>query len=501
MPVNSKLSPYVKELSFYKCKKKSDNNKLLKYLFDINMAEEEEIKNDAYKGSRIIYEDDKVIFLKCDSYESSKYFGPEYLSKDYDAFNRNGDIFIVVDKKGDYINPTLSYVIFKKNYGDIVYYDFDYDEMTPSDLFDRFPQIEDKVFETVGVSDIYGILRKIQNGEEYPEHTLSRYDDLVSGFKFNKNTPSKSMVTLKFSDDEDYFTLFDLGQDDMWFLNNLFNSYSYDMDFYHSDFGYEDWKEGYLMREMDDENRKKVLEITSFMDPSIKNLDNDENVTKASKLLMDNFRRETESIVDDYISEKDSCMAETAKTSIRSELCDPFQTYGLFNKGGCFYTYITTVNVLLGMYKIAKDRTLNLQQVLSKIAHQISVGPYQEYMYEYGCDDFDSKSWNSWVSNQLDKILVIVEESDMFINIDEYKKIASEVLTKYNVGEWYKTPKDKKLRFKITEIDPKTNKIFLQTQKQFQDIEKRSYTLEEFNNFLYNLEIFENKTLKFKKKM
>jgi hypothetical protein len=152
------------------------------------------------------------------------------------------------------------------------------------------------------------------------------------------------------------------------------------------------------------------------------------------------------------------------------------------------------------MYNVVKDRSLSLHEMLSKIAHEMSVGPYEEYMYEYGCDDFDSVSWNNWVTNQLDKILETIEESDMFTDIEGYRKLQSEVLSKYDLGKWHKTPKDKTISFRITSIDPKTNKVLLDTQKQYQGLEKRSYTLEEFNNFLYNLEIFENKTLKFKKK-
>ena len=502
MPVNSKLSPYVKELLFYKCKKKSDNNKLFRYLFDINMSEEEENKNDAYKGSDIIYEDGRVMFLKCNSYESAKYFGPPYLSKEYQAFDRNGKIYIVVDKNGDSISPTLSYVVFQKNYGDLVYYDFDYDEITAKDLFERFPEIEDVVYDKIGVSSIYAFLRRISLGDKDIRFSqLERYDDLIGGFKFNENNPSKSMVTLKFSDDEDYFKLFDLSDGDMWFLRNLFNSYHhYDMGFYSSDFGYDDWNQGYVIGEMDDENRKKVLEISKYFDPTIKSLDNHEVDERASRILKDNFSRQTESIIDDYTSERDSCMMRTAQAEIRNELCDPFQNYGLFNKGGCFYTYITTVNVLLGMYNVVKDRSLSLHEMLSKIGHEISVGPYEEYMYEYGCDDFDSEAWNRWTSSQLEKILEMIDESDMFTDIEEYRKTI-EVLKKYELDKWYKTPKDNSLTFKITEIDPKTNKILILTQKQFQDIQRRSYTLEEFNNFLYNLEIFENKTLKFRKKV
>jgi hypothetical protein len=67
--------------------------------------------------------------------------------------------------------------------------------------------------------------------------------------------------------------------------------------------------------------------------------------------------------------------------------------------------------------------------------------------------------------------------------------------------KWYKTPKDKDRTFWIESIDPKTNKINIRTQKPFQSLEKRSLTLDEFNSFLYNLEIFERKIVKSKKRL
>jgi hypothetical protein len=122
-------------------------------------------------------------------------------------------------------------------------------------------------------------------------------------------------------------------------------------------------------------------------------------------------------------------------------------------------------------------------------------------MYEYGCNDLDIDSYNREVSRQLENIDEKIEDSGFFTDIELYKKIVSQVLSIYKMKKWYKTPKDKDRTFWIESIDPKTNKINIRTQKPFQSLEKRSLTLDEFNSFLYNLEIFERKIVKSKKRL
>jgi hypothetical protein len=307
------------------------------------------------------------------------------------------------------------------------------------------------------------------------------------------------MVTLKFEDNEDYFKLFDLSEGDLWFLRNLFSYYgNYDMGFYHSDYAYEDWKEGYLLYDFNPENRKKVFEIASLFDNTITEI-NDDNTKKIAKILTSNFERETEWIIDEYQSLKEQCMSESAKQEVTAEICDPFINYGIFSKSGCFYSYVTTVNVLLSLYKMSQNYDLTLSELLGTIAKQKSVGPYEEYMYEFGCNDFDTETYNREVSRQLENISEKIEDSDMFTDIEEYKKIVKQVLPKYDIRKWYKTGKNDGRSFWIEKIDPNTNKIFIRTQKQFGDLEQRSLTLDEFNSFLYNFELFERKYLKSQK--
>jgi len=469
------------------------------------MVETEENKNEAYDGSQIFYEDDKVMLLKCNTLESAKYFGPPFFSKYYRRY-RDGDNYIIVDKEGDYLTTTLSYLIHKPHRGQIEYYNYDNDNLTITDILEEFPEITNKIYDLIGVSNTYNILKRISGGEDIDEYKFANIDGLIGGLKFNKNNPGKSMVTLKFDDNEDYFKLFDLGDGDLWFLKALFSSYHYDsIGFYNSDTGYQDWDEGYLMRDLNEENIAIIKQILLYIKPDIMELKDDDQYKEASVLLKETFSRQIESIIDDFTHERDSAMQKAAEEEIRDELCNPFQNYGLFAKSGCFYTYVTTVNVLLAMYNIAKERHLDLTEMLSKIGHTLSVGPYEDHMYEYGSGDFDIDSVNRNAKYELEKILEEIQDSNKFPNLVKFREIVDEVLSKFDLNRYYNLKRgDKTEGFRITRLDPMTNKIFLTYYKSgiivASQSESRSYTLEEFRNFLNNPELFENKILNFRKK-
>jgi hypothetical protein len=461
------------------------------------MSEKEELKNEAYKGSKILFENNDFIFLKCYSYEAAKYFAPNnYLSKLWERY-KDKDIFILVDKKGNDWVTTKSYVIIPYDYT-TDYLDDEFQKVNPSTLFHWYPEAEDVVYKHIPAQNIYQILKKVKSGNEFTYNTLNRYDDLIGRFKFNEKNPSKSMITLKFGDDEDYFNMLGLDKDDVSFLDNLFNEYyGYSLDIYTPDTAYEDWGEGYLLYDFNDENKKKIFEIVSLFDSTVTY----ENYKKIARILKDNFERETEAIIDEYQLLREQCSIETIKKEITEELCDPFTQYGIFSTSGCFYSYTTSLGILLSLYKMSKNYDLTLRELLGNIIQQKGFGPYEENRFDYGCGDFDVDSYNKEISIQLENISEKIEDGDLFPNFAEYRKIAGKVLSNYELKKWYKTPKDKNISFWIEKIDPQTNKIFIRTQKQFGDLEKRSLTLDEFNSFLYNLEIFEKKIVKSKKRL
>jgi predicted nucleotide-binding protein (sugar kinase/HSP70/actin superfamily) len=129
-------------------------------------------------------------------------------------------------------------------------------------------------------------------------------------------------------------------------------------------------------------------------------------------------------------------------------------------------------------------------EVLKDLGHRASyVGGWDENRWEIDCNDFDDESFNRVVEDQLDKILEKMEDSDDFIDVNKYSEIFDRITKNYNLNHKYKTKTGRE--FFIRSINPATNKIIVQVNKKEGGLEDRSYTEEEFNNFLVSPELFE----------
>ena len=459
------------------------------------MSEETE-KNEAYENVDILYEDDNLIFVKIYSLSAAKYFGPEFLSQRYNYYSK-GDLYVIYDKSKD-----DKFVIYKHNDDHVYIFDDNQDDVNVNDLETKYPKLESLITEIYGVSSIYSALSMIIKGSKIDKYKLSELDNLIGGVVYNSSNPGQSLITLKFDFDE-FFGLFDLdNKDDISFLKRLFgyNSYYYDENqFYYYDMGESDWKEGYLINEFNEQNRKKVKELIGFLSPELLTLDGDEYSQGVSKILSNTFDREVTNIISSYVSLKDDCIEETAKEEISSEFSNPFQNYGIFEKK-LFREYVTTAKILFSIFKISGKKNGSISDALMYINTDKTFGPYEEYRFEYGCDNFDEESFQNEVERQLEKIEEKMFESDMFADIEGYKEIMQKVLSKYEMGKSFKLPKDKEKFFTIEKIDPKTNRI-IGTYRSYKGLtgtqQKRSFSLEEFNNFLYHPELFEQKVLKY----
>ena len=271
--------------------------------------------------------------------------------------------------------------------------------------------------------------------------------------------------------------------------------YGSDEQFYSYDMSDEDWKQGYLLRDFNEKNRAKVKEIIQMLSPELLNKSNDDYYEGVSKLLMDNFEGEIDYITSEYAQLRNDCSAETARNEIVGELENPFMNFGIFEVSQ-FYKYVTTINVLLGLFNMSGKKNGGIRDVFEYLGKDKNFGPYEEYRFEYGCDDFDNESFQNEVERKLDKISEKLEDSNIFVDIDEYRKILNTITPKYEFRRSYPLPKDKTKTFSIISIDPKTNKILVQynNYKGLQGKqERRNLSLEEFNNFLYHPELFESK--------
>jgi hypothetical protein len=349
-------------------------------------------------------------------------------------------------------------------------------------------------------SEIYNILTKISNGEEIPSWEISRIEPLIYDLKFNPTSPGKSRVKLSFEDYENYWRLFDLTDGDIWFANAVYSHYD-TFEFESSDWVDDDWSQGYVLQGINSSNIEKLKEILRIVGPRYSKLSTDDDYEKASDLLMTLFQRQSEEIKYSYTSHRNQCKERGAHEMIESETCNAFQNYGIYSLGRCFYRYITTVSILLSMYKMVGDTSLSISELLSQIGKDINIGgQWDDYAYEQDCVDFDDESYNRDVSWELDRIMTRLEENENIEGLKVFSEKLGKIIDKYEIGKWYKVPKDENLGFRIDDINSNENKIIVLVKNQ--DInrirdygltEKRSYDIDDFNTFLYQPELFEQR--------
>jgi hypothetical protein len=97
--------------------------------------------------------------------------------------------------------------------------------------------------------------------------------------------------------------------------------------------------------------------------------------------------------------------------------------------------------------------------------------------------------FDRYVSDYLDKIIDKLDDNSLYHDIHEYSELYKRLSSKYNLDGRYFTKN--KRDFFYRGIDPETNRILIQVFKKEGGLEDRSYTEEEFNNFLVSPELFE----------
>jgi hypothetical protein len=447
-------------------------------------------KNDAYTESQIILNTEDWMIVEPMTALAFEYFAPEKIKSEWSSKFRNGDVYFVIDKDKE---PIQIYTIFKNDTDHKVEYIGSevhrHRVMTRNALFHELPdEVKSELEPVIGYSLVYELLVKISNGEQISSSELERADEIIYDLKYTPKSPFKSKITLKFDDDSDYIKLFDPTDDDLWYFERIFSNYdSYEWeDSYQTT---EDFRDGYLFYSFNDENRQKLKEILSIVLPESASLEEDEQKSNAGEKLYEMFEREIDNIVSDYATIMNECKTQSFKDEMKSNLCDVFQNYGIFTKN-CFHEYFTSVGMLLSLYDSMGDKTLNISELLFKIGSDMNLVGWGEYIYETQCDDFDDEEFNRYSSGYLDDIMEKLEDNSLYEDIYEYSELYKRLGSKFKVNNRYKTKSGREFFYKG--INPGNNRIVVQVfKKDNGGMEDRSYTEEEFNNFLVSPELFE----------
>lgn len=447
--------------------------------------------NDSHGESKTIFEDDDWLIITPLDYESYTYASPDNLKSEWNRF-RDGDIFFIVDKNNDntYDGGFKTYMIYFEE-GETYYYNWNGKEIKNKKKFIQdFPdQIVQQVNNIIGNSPLYDLLVRIINGEKVTKYQLTDSDELISDYKPSPNNPKKGVLFIQFYNDDEFLELFDLDEDDKWAYDVVFNHYEgYDFkDSYSYD---EDWEEGYLLPYFNQENRERVKEILSLISPNLLDYEEDDDKTiKVSQLLTELFDDEVESIIYEIMSEENQAKTRGFKEDVEFDVCDKFKNFGFFKKT-CMRKYFTSVSMLLSAYKSVGDTTLTLTELMKSLVEGIGDFGWNDHLYEVQPVDLDEESIQREIGRSLDKMMEKLEGNSEFINVLEYSEIFKRITSRYTLNNRYETKYGKE--FFVRGIDPATNKVIIETfKKDNNGLEKRSYTEEEFENFLVSPELFE----------
>jgi len=458
----------------------------------------------ADEQSKVIFENDDVMFIEIYGYQAMEYYGSEYLNRTYKPNKlRGGDLYLVIDKKGD-----NNYQIFEPKRGNVEIEDFDGKMKEYYEIIKKYPPLEKILIDLITINTPYGMLLTIKNGVDVDRWRLRDIDDCFGHAVFNSKTPGKSMINLLFDESEFFgFFKFSEGDDDKGILESIFGSryggyYGYDI--YDSDTIDYDWKEGYILRNINDENEQLLTKIVTIVSPALLKFkdDQDKYYESVSKFLDDNFSGEAENMKDEYKDLLNNGADEKIKKFAISDIGDPFRDYGVIVKGDKYFSnYVTTVNVLLALYGMTGvDKNASIKDLFEKLGKSLdlNIGNYNEIGRE--SYEIDEEKWNDVVKSNLEEILEYIEENpEQFEGTKKYGEILQAIDNMgYNMGEMYPLPFDNKKRFRIEDVNKDNYRINL---IHFDGIkgEKRSYSLEEFNNYLQSPELFESLVKKLKK--
>jgi transposase-like protein len=444
-------------------------------------------KNDSHGEFKTIFDNDDWLIVEPMDYDSFIYYAPPSIKSKWDEF-RDGNTYFIIDKDKE---PIQIYVIHKGPDNEILYLGSEamrYRLIDRKELFYELPdEVKSELEPIIGYSPIYELLVKVKNGEPVSSNEMEGADDLVYKFNYNEKNPGKSTIKLRFDEISDYVKLFQVEEEDVYYVDRLFSYYGDTYDYVDYNIAADDWHGGYFFGWFSDENKGKLKQILKYISPDLILLDDDDKKEVAAQKLMEMFEGKIENILEEYVDLENGCRHDDAKKQIKDEICEIFQNYGLINID-CFRTYYTTVGLLLSMFKISQDPTKDIKGVLTDIGHTFNTGGWDEYRYEIQCDDFDEERLNIVIGEELDEILEELEESDKYVDILEYSNIYDRVVSKYPTNTRSKTSYGRE--FFIREIDPETNRIHMDVFTKT-GVARRSYTEEEFNNFLVSPELFE----------
>lgn len=339
--------------------------------------------------------------------------------------------------------------------------------------------------------DTFMALRDFVKGK-ISKYDLQDSDPSITNVKENKSNLGQTKIVLSFPGDDRVLGMMGLSDDDIWFYN-MINSYYSDYEFIDYYQVKDDFRDGYIIYgELDEENTEKMKMIAQFVYPAKFDLTNESFRKNFSEKLFELFNRETEEILSDYLSEKNSEMSKVADKKVNEDMNRYFEELD-FTLSNSETLEIPVANLIM-WYIRTNSVHLPLSELIEKVFEENKadrIGGWAENSYEYQDDEyFDSESFNSYVGRKLDEILEKIEDgAGSEFDFREYKEMVERVSKKFEADKWYKLPKKKDVDFKINGYEMNPNKIVVKLRRGMK-ARQMKLTEENFYHLLYQPTLF-----------
>lgn len=339
--------------------------------------------------------------------------------------------------------------------------------------------------------ETFAALRNYVKGK-IDAHQLIDADKLFDSIKENYRYPAESIIRIDFRNKEDLLKTLGLADDDIYFyfdVTSPYNSYEF-IDHYSA---IEEFSDGYgFYNYLDEENMITLSQIARAILPKKFDITDTDYLKDLSAVLLQNFKRETEDIIDDYAAEKNYQMNREAYKVVEKELKDYTDSLG-------FEVTDTGLRISVGqlihLYLMENAIHIPLNKLLEKVFESDKqYFGWNDDIYEYANDaDFDSVGFNKYAGRILDNILdrIVDAGEELGVDISDFTSMTARIEKKFKTGEWYILPKDttKQTRFKVEGFEFPNMKISVSLQK---GLKQKTVSLSEqnFYNLLYQPSLF-----------
>jgi len=454
----------------------------------------------AKKEAEKVFEDGDVLGIRAITHNASCYYGsgtrwctsgqqPDYFNK----YTKDGKLYYFIDKS----NRRQKVALFIKD-GDPTVYDAADTGHDVDFLYHVYPEVENFVIEKLlGGGKVKSGFERIKDGT-ISSWNADRVDPLITSY--NRDNEDNVTLNLDFNGrDSDYFDLFEWneGDGDRMYLDISLSSYGTG-EIFDSYYAEEEWREGYMFSNFDDEQMKRLQTYMKIINPKLyectlglKEYGNDDCRIKVSEFLSKTFENAVDNIISEYTYDMNADTEQGIREYLETDYSNMFAEYGL-PMTGTFYKKTVKLDDLIKTYqKYNPNFNIGIYGLLRRIINLENIDPpsIADSVYEFRSGNHEYSS----TYNAIEKLLDTMEET-----INENENITGDYIDHYDFikklggfDEWFVMPGDDRYNLKISDLDMEDDRVtFAINTVGKGDMKKMRLPFEKFKDFIYNLQLF-----------